>query len=940
MTHTWTAKWIWKKQKNHNVYNPSILAQKVFACGKVANATLRITADSYYRVQINGEWVNDGPARSWPAHFQYDVIDVAAYLRHGDNQIIVFARYFGIGDFHHVPQQAGLLCQLDITEANGRKRVVASDKTWQVTEATPWERNAPKISIQREPMEIFDHRNDKDFKFAPAQELFAATAGPWKDLTPRSTALLTRRPVALRSFMRAERLENPDFSAWWLPVAKLSNPGLIEANSHTAHACMVATLLHAPRATTLRIEGGMTFRVNGREGKNGRFKLRRGLNLLTAHQADPFGHWREKCIRLFHGDYSLRNPVEAGSENPWCFVRFPESDYHSSDLGWQTDPITAAERKAICDAIAVRMEGVKNVEVLTARFGKQLKNMPRSEMFMDDPHDDFLLHTVAGPADDLVAAPAALMYDNAERTLIRPSRDGRDLQLVYDLGEQVCGYYEFDLTTPAGTVIDIFGVEYIRPDGVIQHSEGNRNGLRYIATEGRNTFVSTIRRSQRYLFVSLRQMTGPVSFRKLGLIEATYPVHYQANFSCSDTRLDKIWEISERTLKLCMEDTFTDCPLYEQTLWVGDSRNEAMFAYTTFGAQDIARNCLTLTGQSLERFYITGCQVPSTWDCLLPAWSFMWGMAVWEYYFFSGDKAYLKRSWVWVMKNLKGAAAHSDKRGLYCDHQWNMFDWGGIVDQSHMTLHNSLFIVGAINTALKSAEVIKAPAADRAWLLNYRRTIVRGINSLWDSKKNAYPDAYDSKDQPVDHSCQHTSFLSLLYDVADARIRPHAMRNMLTPPKNMGRVSSPFAIMFYFEAMEKCGFRKEIVEAIYKSYLPMLEVGATTVWEVFPDSPAKPAGFPTRSHCHAWSSAPLYFLPRVVLGIQQTEVAGAAYEISPLPCGLEWAKGQVVTAKGLLRVEWKRSDRILTITVKAPEGVRWKFVSNNQLRKFKITVNG
>src|SRR5690606_2240054 len=115
------------------------------------------------------------------------------------------------------------------------------------------------------------------------------------------------------------------------------------------------------------------------------------------------------------------------------------------------------------------------------------------------------------------------------------------------------------------------------------------------------------------------------------------------SFSCSDLRLERVWDISAHTLKLCMEDTFTDCPLYEQTLWVGDARNESVFAFTAFGAEDLARRCIVLAGQSLERYPLVGCQLPSAWDTLLPAWSFLWGISVWDYYFQTGDKAFVKQ---------------------------------------------------------------------------------------------------------------------------------------------------------------------------------------------------------------------------------------------------------------------------------------------------------
>ena len=103
------AKWIWKKQAEYNTYNDAIVARKKFTLSAFTQASAYVTADSFYRLKINGQWVNDGPSRAWPEHFKYDVIDVTSYLREGRNDIEITARYYGCGDFHRVCQQAGLL---------------------------------------------------------------------------------------------------------------------------------------------------------------------------------------------------------------------------------------------------------------------------------------------------------------------------------------------------------------------------------------------------------------------------------------------------------------------------------------------------------------------------------------------------------------------------------------------------------------------------------------------------------------------------------------------------------------------------------------------------------------------------------------------------------------------------------------------------------------
>jgi len=319
--------------------------------------------------------------------------------------------------------------------------------------------------------------------------------------------------------------------------------------------------------------------------------------------------------------------------------------------------------------------------------------------------------------------------------------------LVYDLGEQAIGYYDFELIAPAGVVVDIYSVEYINPNGQIQHTVGNRNGLRYITRKGLNRFVSMKRRSGRYLFVTLRnqasddQLPGDVIIRRLRLIESTYPVNMAGSFRCSDERLTRIWEIAARTLKLCMEDTFTDCPLYEQTLWVGDARNESVFAYPVFGATDIARRCARLAAQSLERYPIVGSQVPTTWDTLLPAWSFLWGISIWDYYTFTGDSAFLDEMWPAVISNIEGAAGLLDaESGLFRGAFWNMFDWSGIDDVHEIVLHNSLLLVGALDAAMKCALVLGDD--DRhTWLADLRARLTTSINQLWDVERQAYPDS-------------------------------------------------------------------------------------------------------------------------------------------------------------------------------------------------------
>ena len=46
---------------------------------------LRITADDYYKLYVNGTYAGQGPAPAWPEKYYYNEMDITSYLRKGKN---------------------------------------------------------------------------------------------------------------------------------------------------------------------------------------------------------------------------------------------------------------------------------------------------------------------------------------------------------------------------------------------------------------------------------------------------------------------------------------------------------------------------------------------------------------------------------------------------------------------------------------------------------------------------------------------------------------------------------------------------------------------------------------------------------------------------------------------------------------------------------------
>ncbi|MBQ3725419.1 MAG: family 78 glycoside hydrolase catalytic domain [Oscillospiraceae bacterium] len=140
----WTAKWITGNYTvNKKERYPVDCFRKVFTVRKnVRRARLYITACGLYAAKLNGERVGNfclAPGHTdYRKRVQYQTYDVTDLLKPGENELTVQLAdgwYRGSCGAWGITNQYGtetkLLCQLEITYADGTRQTVATDDTWQ-----------------------------------------------------------------------------------------------------------------------------------------------------------------------------------------------------------------------------------------------------------------------------------------------------------------------------------------------------------------------------------------------------------------------------------------------------------------------------------------------------------------------------------------------------------------------------------------------------------------------------------------------------------------------------------------------------------------------------------------------------------------------------------------------------------------------------------------
>ena len=193
------AKWLAPNEENVDRPNCWAAFRKDFNVDSVPqSAKAKIAADSKYWLWINGKLaVFEGGLKRGPNpnDTYYDEIDIAPFLKKGENKLAMLVCHFGKHGFSHKSSgKFGLLFDLD---ADGLK--LSSDSSWlsKVHPAYSSADNPPPNFRLPESNIKFDANKDipgwqtadvqKLFGFAPSKEIGAEGDAPWNALVKRPT---------------------------------------------------------------------------------------------------------------------------------------------------------------------------------------------------------------------------------------------------------------------------------------------------------------------------------------------------------------------------------------------------------------------------------------------------------------------------------------------------------------------------------------------------------------------------------------------------------------------------------------------------------------------------------------------------------------------------------------------------------------------------------
>ena len=928
------ARWVWcqGEARPKNFY---LHVRKTFRLpDALHHATIRVSADSRYRLFVNGIPVARGPARCDPRWQCLDEWDITQYLQEGTNVIAALVHHYGQWTFAYMLGRGGFFADMEVRLVNGTAMHVGTDGSWRVHPAPAWERKLPRMSIQLGFPELFDARQEiegwtdpsfDDTHWDTAIVLGPAGMDPWPQFAPRSIPAMRETPL------RADRLiESGEVGAaktgHYVDIQRLiwnASHGVGYLATHVWSPDESEFEIHAGSQEAIRlwVNGEMVIsnlvaRDPAPDQEIVPVWLRAGWNTVLAKIVQGVGQWHfyfrfdgNGSEKLVYSALPEEDPADGDPAAPWWFIGPFGSQ--SLEQGFETlhppeeeldfyRAYAGAEGKEIKWMSA----GVTNEAMLAAVIMGREERFPGRGAPIEHPEG------LIGPG-----APA-IFHPGAEH--------GR--YAVIDFGKEVTGHPVIEIDGAlGGEIIDLGYSEVLQtPEGETLSPASGMRGIvnpekafvhyadRYICKPGKQRFQTFDKRAFRYLQLDVRKMQQKLRIGPVSLMFSTYPVEYRGSFTSPDALLNRIWEVGRWSVQLNMEDAYTDCPWRERGQWWGDARVQAMVNYYAFGDLALIRNGVRQIGQSQTNEGMTMGIYPTDWSFgILPTFTLIWVVSLWDYYLFSGDRDLLDELFPAVERVVEFFERYRSPHDLLRDvPYWLFVDWADVETAGESASVNALYH-GALLAAADIAETLPHHIARADYRMLARRIRDGMRQHLWDAKKGCFRDSW--KDGVLSEKItEQANCWAVDFGAAPEGMDASILEALFDSHVSTVQTGTPYFAFYVLRAMAKVGKHEQCLHYTRTNWGKMLDWGATSWWEQWD---------PKASACHGWSSGPTWFLQAEILGVKPFKPGWEEILIEPHPAGLARASGKVPTPKGIVSVEWKQEGDF-SVTVDIPVSAR------------------
>ncbi len=435
----------------------------------------------------------------------------------------------------------------------------------------------------------------------------------------------------------------------------------------------------------------------------------------------------------------------------------------------------------------------------------------------------------------------------------------------------------------------------------------------------RQIYTSLAYRTFRYIELKIETKNSPLTIEDIYGTFTGYPFELNAKLESINTELNKMFEIGWRTARLCANETYMDCPYWEQLQYVGDTRIQAMVSLYNSGDDRLVKNAINLIDQSRMPDGITLSRYPTINSQIIPTFSLQYIGMLHDYMMYGSDMSFVATKLNGMRQILEYFEHFTAEDGSVKNlPNWFFTDWAEGWNRGMGPIGSdgsSAIIDLQLLLAYQNAAAIEQYCGLKELTSLYNdkaEKLARMIkNKYWDESKKLFADTQDK-----DQFSQHTNSMAILAKVVTGE-KVEMLGQLLLKDSNLTQASIYFKY-YVHQALVQAGLGNNYLNwlAIWKKNM---ELGLTTWGE---DSHVES----TRSDCHAWGASPNIEFLRTILGIDSDAPCFSTVKIEPHLGSIKEIGGEMPHPNGKIKVDYKTVNKHIRAFITLPENISGTFI--------------
>lgn len=501
---------------------------------------------------------------------------------------------------------------------------------------------------------------------------------------------------------------------------------------------------------------------------------------------------------------------------------------------------------------------------------------------------------------------------------------------IYDFGKNTAGIFRFKIkNAKPGQVISFQCAEYRNEEGKLWYQNigffpnGYCQRDIYICRGDKDEEVFVpmfVYHGCRYIYVhgiTEEQATDEA----LTYLVMNSDLKKRAFFTCSDERVNKLWQMTQTSDLANFYYFPTDCPHREKNGWTGDAAASSEHMIMSYNVENSYREWLNnIRAAQNEEGALPGI-VPTA------GWGFKWGNGpAWDRvlfdlpyvcYIYRGETEIIEENRHAMMRYLEYISNRRDENGLVA---CGLGDWAPIAKagsnhQAKLSFTDSVMVY---DMCVK---------AERMFLAIGKTLDASFAKQLGIEMKQAVRDnLIDFETMTVNDMCQTSQAMAIYYDIFEPAEKPEAARRLAQLIYEVGgnMEGGYLGLRVLLHVLSRYGESDLayhlIMKSEYPSYGYYIDMGMTSLPEQFMKSI-----YACASHNHHFFGDVNHWLMRHVAGININPTRKDANNVVVKPNflkALSFAEGSCETPAGTVKVRWEREGENVRVEVKCDEGIK------------------